>query len=62
MDGGLGDNVGVETVAEIDRVDVVTAHVKSVPALGESSAPRCDAIDGGRFRGEGRRTIPSRCT
>lgn len=24
MDGGFGDNVGVETVAEVDRVDVVT--------------------------------------
>lgn len=24
MNGGFGDNVGVETVAKIDRVDVVT--------------------------------------
>lgn len=25
MDGGLGDDVGVKAVAEVDRVDVVTA-------------------------------------
>lgn len=28
MDGGFGDNVGVETVAEVNRVDVVTAGKK----------------------------------
>lgn len=26
MDGGFGDDVGVETVAQVDRVDVVTAN------------------------------------
>lgn len=26
MNGGLGDDVGVQTVAKIDRVDVVTAQ------------------------------------
>lgn len=27
MYGGLGDDVGVKTVAEVDRVDVVTVHI-----------------------------------
>ena len=28
VDGGFGDDVGVETVAEVNRVDVVTAQRK----------------------------------
>jgi hypothetical protein len=48
--GGFGDDVGVETVAEIDRVDVVTAaplacarrlcrmrHRRSTPTLGDQN-------------------------
>lgn len=27
MDGGFGNNVGIETVTEIDRIDVVTADI-----------------------------------
>jgi hypothetical protein len=28
VDGGLGDDVGVQAVAKVDRVDVVTAQEK----------------------------------
>jgi hypothetical protein len=32
VNGGFGNNVGVEAVAEIDRVDIVTAHNPSQPS------------------------------
>ncbi len=37
MDGGFGDDVGVETVAEVDWVDVVAFQVR-VPELPPTSA------------------------
>lgn len=36
MDGGFGDDVGVETVAEVDGVDVVALEVR-VPSLASTS-------------------------
>ena len=50
MDSSFGDDVGVEAVAEVDRVDVVAvggACQRLIQQGGEQS---------------GRQTIPDRCT
>lgn len=38
MDGGFGDNVAVETVAQVDRVDVVAFEIR-VPATTREGPP-----------------------
>jgi hypothetical protein len=54
MDGGFGDDVGVEAVAEIDGVDVVTDN---------RLAYRVERTGCHGFRGKrGAPTIPNRCT
>jgi hypothetical protein len=43
MHSSLGDDVGVETVAEVDRVDIVTAQsggVSKEPQLASTSLGR----------------------
>lgn len=43
MHGGLGDNVAVETVAQVDRVDVVAFEIR-VPAPPSAHLfPRSDS-------------------
>ena len=66
MNGGLGNNVGVEAVAEVNGVDVVAgAKLECVVLKGRQ--PRVAARMTGRAGDEaasGRRrlTIPDRCT
>lgn len=50
MDGSLGDNVGVESVAEVDGVDVVAFQVR-VPVPPPSAACSCWGIAGERESG-----------
>ena len=35
VDGSFGDDVGVETVAEVDRVDIVTARARGLACILE---------------------------
>lgn len=54
MHRSLGNDVGVESVAEVDGVDVVTREATRLALqLG---------VVGCRARREGVRTIPDRCT
>lgn len=61
LDGGFGDDVGVEAVAEVDRVDVVTMCISAPVHMTASdmvcwACSRVERID--RFV----RTIRDRCT
>jgi hypothetical protein len=74
MNSGFGDNVGVETVAEIYRVDVVAEigkELANIQLRGLSSRPRSqihsqeeDATFAKRGDAEGwtKHTIRGRCT
>ena len=44
MDGSFGDDVGVETVAEVDRVDIVTIIAQESLAFTQPQVPLHDAI------------------
>lgn len=39
MDGGFGDDVGVQPVAEVDGVDVVTASIAHVSNHCKTESP-----------------------
>jgi len=69
MDRDFGDDVGVETVAEIDRVDVVARkRIESAGCKRLSGEVAGRGAVGRRslrsrvIRGWKTRTIPSRCT
>ena len=77
MNSGFGDDVGIETVAEIDRIDVITMVADSVSmghfhsndkvaarkpsTLRWIEAARERGVGGGRLS-EDKLTIPDRCT
>lgn len=39
MDSGFGDDVGIQSVAKVDRVDVITAPGQLGPAITTLSVP-----------------------
>jgi hypothetical protein len=68
VDGDFRDDVGVEAVAEIDGVDVVAANkasqyaVKVIASRLEAALQADAACAGDGDAGQGKLTIPSRCT
>lgn len=59
VDSGLGDDVGVKTVAQVNRVDVVTANERTL--VSDSRTWR-GSLNKRHTAGRRKLTIPGRCT